>query len=401
MAAVNINKEQFQQMIQGDKPVLVDFWAPWCGYCRRIGPAYEKVAEEYGDRLEVVKINIGRGGAAGRGGPGGGDPHPDPVPGREGGGHHREPRVQGSHRPVYSGGSVPSKEALPMGEPHIYDMIVVGGGARRIHGGSLRRPGRAGYPGAGEALRRRADGPNRGRSTTTPALRRDRRPHPGREDAAAGGALRRKDRVRPGGAHGPRPVPPRFWRPARGHSRQNRGAGLQGPIPERWVFQTRPPSPAGAWPTAPPVTALRYKGKTVVVVGGGNSAAADALILSRISQKVILVHRRDSLRATKVYHRPLMEAKNLGFRWNSVVTELLHGDKLTGVKLRDVNTGEETVLPCDGVFISVGRNPPPSWCRASWSWTGAAMWQRMRPPRPVSPGSMLWATCGRSLCARW
>lgn len=102
---------------------------------------------------------------------------------------------------------------------------------------------------------------------------------------------------------------------------------------------------------------MRYKGKTVVVVGGGNSAAEDALLLTRIAKKVILVHRRDTLRATKIYHKPLQQAENLEFRWNSAVTELLHDDKLTGVRLRDLRTGTETELPCDAVFISIGRKP--------------------------------------------
>ena len=100
-----------------------------------------------------------------------------------------------------------------------------------------------------------------------------------------------------------------------------------------------------------------YRGKTVVVVGGGNSAAADALLLSRIAKKVILVHRRDTLRATKIYHEPLMQAENVEFRWNSVVTELLHEDMITGIRLKNVQTGEESVEACDGVFISVGRKP--------------------------------------------
>ena len=58
MAAMNMNQVDFRKALEGDKPVLVDFWAPWCGYCRRIGPAYDKIAAKYGDRLIVAKLNI-------------------------------------------------------------------------------------------------------------------------------------------------------------------------------------------------------------------------------------------------------------------------------------------------------------------------------------------------------
>lgn len=100
-----------------------------------------------------------------------------------------------------------------------------------------------------------------------------------------------------------------------------------------------------------------YRGKTVVVVGGGNSAVADALALSRVAKKVILVHRRDTLRATKIYHGQLLNAPNVELRWNSTVVALLQDQKLTGVLLRDLVGGGETVLPCDGLFVSIGRQP--------------------------------------------
>ena len=100
-----------------------------------------------------------------------------------------------------------------------------------------------------------------------------------------------------------------------------------------------------------------YRNKTVMVVGGGNSAVADALLLSRICKKVILVHRRDTLRATRLYHAQLEKTENVEFRWNSTVTQLLHGDRLNGVKLKNVVTGEETEEYFDGLFVSIGRDP--------------------------------------------
>lgn len=100
-----------------------------------------------------------------------------------------------------------------------------------------------------------------------------------------------------------------------------------------------------------------YRGKTVAVVGGGNSAAADALLLSRVAKKVILVHRRDTLRATQIYHKPLLEKENVEFCWNSQVEELIHDDKLRAIRLRNTKTGEQTEVACDGLFVSIGRKP--------------------------------------------
>lgn len=100
-----------------------------------------------------------------------------------------------------------------------------------------------------------------------------------------------------------------------------------------------------------------YRGKTVAVVGGGNSAAADALVLSRIAKKVHVIHRRDALRATKIYHEPLMRAENVEFHWNSEVSQLLSEGKLTGAVLKNVRSGEESALELDGLFISIGRDP--------------------------------------------
>ncbi len=105
---------------------------------------------------------------------------------------------------------------------------------------------------------------------------------------------------------------------------------------------------------------MLYRGKTVAVVGGGNSAVQDALLLSRICKKVYLIHRRDTLRATKVYHEPLMKAENVEFLWDSKVSELLFDKKLTGVRVENVKNGTLTDIELDGLFISIGRSPVSS-----------------------------------------
>lgn len=100
-----------------------------------------------------------------------------------------------------------------------------------------------------------------------------------------------------------------------------------------------------------------YRGKTVVVVGGGNSAVSDALHLSRIAKKVFLVHRRDSLRATKIYHEPLMKAENVEFLWNSTVESIKAEGRVNGIVVKNVNSGELREIECDAVFVSIGRKP--------------------------------------------
>ena len=100
-----------------------------------------------------------------------------------------------------------------------------------------------------------------------------------------------------------------------------------------------------------------FRDRVVAVVGGGNSAVAEALFLSRIARKVILIHRRDSLRATKLYHSQLEKLSNLEIRYNSAVTALLGQDQLSGIRVKDLNSGAEEVLEVDGLFISIGRVP--------------------------------------------
>ena len=355
MSILNMNAESYRKFTQAEQPVIVEFSAPWCVYCRRLAPALESVAEEYQDTLVFGAVNI-----------------------------DDEPELAQSEKIevvptllIYQNGQVLGSIVAPESRAqlvafieetlqhreqeaniteHIYDMIVVGGG-----------PG--GYTAALYAARAGLDTVILEKLSAggQMALTEQIDNYPGFEDGIDGFSLGEKMK--------------------RGTERfgvetkltevlsldlsgtVKKAETSEGPLFARTIVVA-----TGAGPRELGIESeqeligkgvnycaacdgMFYKNKTVVIAGGGNTAAADALILSRICKKVIVVHRRDTLRATKIYHEPLMKAENVEFRWDSEIIELLHDEKVIGIRLRNVKTGEETTLACDGVFVSIGRKP--------------------------------------------
>ncbi|MGD2144248.1 MAG: thioredoxin-disulfide reductase [Anaerolineae bacterium] len=100
-----------------------------------------------------------------------------------------------------------------------------------------------------------------------------------------------------------------------------------------------------------------YRDKQVVVVGGGDSAVDEAIFLTKFAEKVTILHRRDELRATKIYQERAFANPKIDFAWDAVVEEILGGDTVSGVRVRNVQTGETSVIRTDGVFVYIGMEP--------------------------------------------
>lgn len=100
-----------------------------------------------------------------------------------------------------------------------------------------------------------------------------------------------------------------------------------------------------------------FREKRVVVVGGGDTALEEALLLTKYATQIVVVHRRDKLRASKIMQNRAMASEKIKFVWNSVVDEILGREKAEGVKVRNLKTGEISMIPCDGVFVAIGFQP--------------------------------------------
>lgn len=355
MSIMEMNAEKYREFIQSDKPVLVEFSAPWCGYCRRLAPVIEAVAEEYKDTIPFGGVNI-----------------------------DEEPELTDSEKiklvptlRIYKNGKILSSIIAPDSKArlelfiketihpqehktnatkHVYDMIVVGGGPggytaalyaaragldivvleKLSAGGQMSLSDNVeNYPGfeegiagfmLGEKMKQQAE--RFGVETKLTEVLSLELPDPVKKVKTSDGVLYAKTIVLATGAS-----PRKLGVPG---EHQLTGKGVNYCASCDGMF---------------------YKDKTVVIVGGGNSAATEASILSRICKKVYLVHRRDTLRATKVYQEPLMKKENVEFCWDSAVKELLHDERLTGVVVQNVKTGEERTIDCEGMFVSIGRKP--------------------------------------------
>ena len=100
-----------------------------------------------------------------------------------------------------------------------------------------------------------------------------------------------------------------------------------------------------------------FKGKDVAVIGGGDTAMEEANFLTRYANHVTVIHRRDSLRASKIMQDRAFRNPKISFMWETDVTEVLGDDAITGLLLRNVKTGEESVLPVQGLFLAIGHEP--------------------------------------------
>ena len=100
-----------------------------------------------------------------------------------------------------------------------------------------------------------------------------------------------------------------------------------------------------------------FRGKRVVVVGGGDTAIEEALFLTKYASEVILVHRRGELRASKILQRRALGNNKIRFVWNSVIEEVLGEKSVEGVMIKEVRTGQLSIIPCDGLFVAIGHQP--------------------------------------------
>lgn len=353
MAALHINPDQFKSLLAGDKPVLVDFWAPWCPYCVKITEAYDAIAAQYGDQIEVVKVNI--------------DDY-EALCDEEGVEVIPTLILYQDGRAVDSITAPESKAAIEQfigqtlsvkaqnAAARVHDMVIIGGGP----GGytAALYAARAGLDAV--VLEKLAAG---GQMSLTEQIDN----YPGFEDGISGNdlAARMKKQAERFGAETRSALvtrvdlhaDPKVIETSEGIFLGKTVVIATGANPRKLGLAEENALVGRGVAYCASCDGMFFKGKDVAVVGGGDTAVTEALQLSRIAKSVTIIHRRDALRATKIYHDQLMNIDNVHFAWNSVVEKIAHDEKVTGVHLRNVQTGEESLLPCEGVFVSIGREP--------------------------------------------